>query len=62
MTQTELNEAVADATGESLRTIRRRGFSVFTPLQAFNPDQDDYTLPSVVDWDSLERDQRRSVA
>lgn len=62
MTQSELNEAVADATGESLRTIRRRGFSVFTPLQAFNPDQDDDALPSVVDWDELERNQRRSAA
>jgi hypothetical protein len=62
VTQSELNEAVADATGESLRTIRRRGFSVFTPLQAFNPDQDDDALPSVVDWDALERDQRRSAA
>lgn len=62
MTQTELNEAVADATGESLRTIRRRGFSVFTPLQPFNPDHDDDALPSVVDWDALERDQRRSAA
>ncbi|WP_254508145.1 hypothetical protein [Anatilimnocola floriformis] len=62
MTQTELNEAVADATGESLRTIRRRGFSVFTPFQPFSPDHDDDVLPSVVDWDALERDQRRSAA
>ena len=63
MTQAELEHAVAHATGESLSTIRRRGFSVFTPLQVFNPDQnDDFALPSVVDWDSLERDQRRSAA
>lgn len=63
MTQAELNQAVADATGESVNTIQRRGFSVFTPLQVFDPDEnDDYSLPSVVDWDALERQQRRFVA
>ncbi|QDU31352.1 hypothetical protein ETAA8_65070 [Anatilimnocola aggregata] len=63
MTQAELNQAVADATGESLRTIRRRGFSVVTPLQVFDPDQnDDYSLPSIVDWDVLERQQRCRAA
>ena len=63
MTQAELNQAVADATGESVRTIHRRGFSVVTPLQVFDPDRnEDYTLPNVVDWDALEREQRRYVA
>jgi hypothetical protein len=63
MTQAELNQAVAEATGESVSTIRRRGFSVVTPLQVFNPDaNDDYELPSVVDWDALERQQRRFAA
>ena len=63
MTHTELNQAVANATGESVSTIQRRGFSVFTPLQVFDPDDyDDYALPSVVDWDALERQQRRFAA
>ena len=63
MTQAELNQAVADATGESVSTIRRRGFSVVTPLSVFQPDDaDDYALPSVVDWDALERQQRRNAA
>jgi DNA-binding winged helix-turn-helix (wHTH) protein len=62
MTQTELNQAVAEATGESVQTIRRRGFSVVTPLSVFQPDADDYALPSVVDWDALERQQRRNAA
>jgi hypothetical protein len=63
MTQAELNQAVADATGESVQTIRRRGFSVVTPLKVFQPDDaDDYALPSVVDWDDLERQQRRNAA
>ena len=63
MTQAELNQAVADATGESVSTIQRRGFSAFTPLQAFDPgENEDYSLPSVVDWDALERQQRRFAA
>jgi hypothetical protein len=63
MTQAELNQAVADATGESVHTIRRRGFSVVTPLTVFQPDDvDDYALPNVVDWDALERQQRRFAA
>ena len=63
MTQAELNQAVADATGESVSTIRRRGFSVVTPLQVFDPDRnEDYALPNVVDWDALEREQRRYAA
>jgi len=62
MTQAELNEAVAEATGESVRTIRSRGFSVVTPLQVFDPDEDDsHIYPNLVDWDALER-QRRGFA
>ena len=38
MSQYELDSAVAQATGESLQTIRRRGFSIIDP--------------SVVDFDS----------
>ena len=63
MTQAELNEAVAEATGESVRTIRRRGFSVVTPLQVFDPDEDDsHIFPNIIDWDELERQQRRFAA
>lgn len=63
MTHAEFNQAVAEATGESVSTIRRRGFSLVTPLQMFDPDEnDDHLLPHVVDWDALEREQRRFVA
>jgi hypothetical protein len=63
MTQAELNQAVADATGESVSTIRRRGFSVVTPLTVFQPDDaEEFALPQVVDWDALERQQRRYAA
>ena len=43
MTQTELNRAVAQATGESVDTICRHGFSV-------DPDPIDRE-PLVIDWD-----------
>lgn len=49
MKQRELERAVAAATGESIREIRQRGFSVITM-----PDQDDlesYDPPQVMDWD-----------
>ncbi len=58
MSQQELDSAVAEATGESLRTIRRRGFSII------DPSEDDYDpepniLPfQMVDWDQLESDRR----
>jgi DNA-binding winged helix-turn-helix (wHTH) protein len=63
MTQAEFNQAVAEATGESVSTIRRRGFSVVTPLQMCHTDEDDdHHLPNVVDWDALEREQRSFAA
>lgn len=63
MTQAEFHQAVAEATGEAVSTIRRRGFSVVTPLQMFHPDDhDDQLLPNVVDWDALEREQRSFAA
>lgn len=63
MTQAELNQAVSAATGESVSTIRRRGFSIVTPFKVFEPDDaDEYAIPNVVDWDALEREQRRYAA
>jgi hypothetical protein len=63
MTQAELNQAVSAATGESVSTIRRRGFSIVTPLKVFEPDDaDEYAIPNVIDWDALEREQRRYAA
>jgi hypothetical protein len=49
MTQRQLNHAVARATGESLSTICRMGFSALAdePLEV---DRD----PFVVDWDALD--------
>lgn len=53
MTQRDLNRAVARATGESLATISRAGFS---PLAGFVVHRE----PQTVDWDVAE--QQRNVA
>jgi hypothetical protein len=61
MSQNELNRAVAERTGESVATIRRRGFSIFTPLAVFDPD-DERSQPNVVDWDRLELERYSRAA
>ena len=61
MTQRELEQLVAQATGEDLRQIRRRGFSIADPLEVgFDPEPDD-RRPLVVDWDLLESRHRRRL-
>jgi hypothetical protein len=45
MTQRQFEREVASATGESVDTIRRRGFS---------PCEPEFPEPLVVDWDELE--------
>ena len=57
MSQRELEEEVARATGESLRTIQRLGFNLEMALD----DDDEPTIirmPQVVDWDALELSRR----
>lgn len=54
MSQHELERELSRATGESLGTIRRRGFGLELPLE----DDDDGIIPQmpqVVDWDALEQ-------
>jgi len=54
MTQTQLEQLVARATGEDIRAIRERGFSVADPLEVnFDPEPDNLP-PQVVDWDELD--------
>lgn len=58
MSQRDLDLELARKTGESLRTIRRRGFSV---LDLSEPDFDPEPnlLPiQVVDWDELDVNRR----
>ena len=56
MSQSEIDRSVAEATGESVSTIRRRGFSLVTPLTLFDPDEN-LAQPQVVDWDRLEAER-----
>ena len=48
MTQRQLERAVAERTGESMSTIRNRGFSIVEPQDL---------EPLVVDWDELQAER-----
>lgn len=52
MTHSRVERAVARATGESLATIQRLGFSIVEPQPNFSDDPP--ARPGIVDWDALE--------
>jgi len=54
MNQRALNRAVAEATGESVRTICERGF---VPLNRIPIERD----PLTVDWDVVQAERRTPV-
>ena len=54
MTQEDLDRAVATATGEDLRAIRQRGFSLADPLEVNFDPEPDIRPPQMVDWDARE--------
>ncbi len=58
MTQQDFYRAIARRTGESLKTLRRRGFSIVKPkLKDFDPEPNQ--LPAqIVDWDEADRERR----
>jgi hypothetical protein len=60
MSQQELDKEVAQATGESLSTIRRRGFGLERPLEDLDGPVI-FTMPQVVDWDAADRQRRRAA-
>jgi hypothetical protein len=61
MTQADLERQVSRATGESRRTIRRRGFSILPPGEQPLDDESQEAGPLMIDWD--EQDAiRRSAA
>ena len=56
MTQASLDRCVARATGESLKTIRSRGFSIADPaVAAYDPEP--CSPPAIVDWDQVAADR-----
>ena len=61
MTQKQLEQLVARATGEDVRAIRQRGFSVADPFEVdFDPEP--YNLPpQMIDWDELELERNLAV-
>jgi len=61
MTQTELDRAVANVTGESPRTVSRLGFTIADPdIVDFDPEPDD-TPPQYLDWEQMHEEQSRSA-
>jgi len=55
MRQSDLNRAVARATGESVDTVRRLGFLLADPDDSFPDPQDEALGPSALDWDALDQ-------
>lgn len=56
MSRRELHCAVARATGESIKTVKRIGFLLADPTIPI-PDPDDPRLGGhVIDWDALQAD------
>jgi hypothetical protein len=58
MRQTDLNRAVARATGETVSMVKSLGFSIEEPLFDVEPSDSTETGPNVVDWDSLQARRR----
>ena len=54
MNQLRLEKAVARATGESLREVRRRGFSITDPLEPEFDQESSDRPPLILDWDQVE--------
>lgn len=60
MTQCELEQLVAEATGEDLCQIRSRGFGLADPWEVdFDPEPDELPL-NIIDWDDI--DLERNIA
>ena len=53
MKQSDLNRAVALATGETIATVKRLGFLLAEPHERIDPDSE-MSGPLVIDWDELD--------
>ena len=61
MSQAELDREVSRATGESVGTIRRQGFSILPlPNDAFD-DEPDVSSIRMIDWDEQDAIHRRAA-
>ncbi|MDA7910047.1 hypothetical protein N9B44_00095 [bacterium] len=61
MTQMQLDQLVADATGEDLRSIRQRGFSIADLEDVDFDPEPDQRPPQFIDWDELELERNMTV-
>ncbi|MBI1349382.1 hypothetical protein GC163_24205 [bacterium] len=57
MTQTQLDAAIARATGDDLTTIQRQGFSLLSLTPETTHQCDDYRQPLVIDWDLVDAER-----
>ena len=57
MNPNDLHRSLARKTGESVRTIKRLGFSLLKPEIPGNETDSVDLPPQVVDWDQLELDR-----
>ena len=61
MSQAELDREVSRATGESIGTIRRHGFSMLPlPDDSFDNDPEVSTI-RIIDWDERDAIHRRAA-
>lgn len=54
MVQNQLDRIVANVTGEDVREIQRRGFSLADPTDTNFDPEPDCRPPQIIDWDDLE--------
>ncbi|HJN10758.1 MAG TPA: hypothetical protein QF564_18880 [Pirellulaceae bacterium] len=52
MKQSDLDRAVAHATGEAVATIKRLGFLLADPTDSATDETDEHD-PYIIDWDAL---------
>jgi hypothetical protein len=58
----QFEQLVAKATGEDIREIRQRGFSVADPFEVdFDPEPNNLS-PQMIDWDELELERSLAAA
>jgi len=62
MKQSELNRAVARATGENLRVISQLGFSLADPVSVQHDPEPCDIEDMIVDWDALDLQRNAPAA
>ena len=61
MTQADLDREVSRATGESVGTIRRQGFSMLPLPDDYVDDEPDVSTIRMIDWDEQDAIHRRAA-